>query len=107
LSARKADYGKFEALNVQILGISSNLSFSQKTFADSLQLPYPLLSDFPHLTTIKAYAGLNKQWSSTTAQRAFFLIDKNGIIRGRWLGTVTDVFPTEPVLAAARALAKE
>jgi len=63
-----------------------------------------LLSDFPNLTTIRSYAGLNTQWSSTTAQRAFFLIDKEGVIRGRWHGTVTDVFPTEPILQAARAL---
>ena len=92
-------------MNIQILGISSNNPFSQKTFADSLQLPYPLLSDFPKLTTIKSYAGLNKEWASTTAQRAFFLIDKDGIIRGRWHGTVNDVFPTAPILDAARAIA--
>ena len=67
-------------------------------------MPYPLLSDFPHLNTIKSYAGLNTQWSSTAAQRAFFLIDKEGIIRGQWLGTVTDVFPTEPILEMARKL---
>jgi peroxiredoxin len=91
-------------LNIQILGISSNNPFSQQTFADSLKLPYPLLSDFPYLNTIKSYAGLNKQWSSTTAQRAFFLVDKDGIIRGRWHGTVTDVFPTGPILEAARAI---
>jgi hypothetical protein len=65
-----------------------------------------LLSDFPHLNTIKSYAGLNTQWSSTTAQRAFFLIDQDGVIRGRWLGTVNDVFPTEPILETARALRK-
>jgi peroxiredoxin len=92
-------------LNIQILGISSNNPFSQKTFADSLQLPYPLLSDFPTLTTIKSYAGLNKEWVSTTAQRAFFLIDKDGIIRGRWHGTVNNVFPSAPILDAARAIA--
>lgn len=92
-------------MNIQILGISSNNPFSQKTFADSLQLPYPLLSDFPKLNTIKSYAGLNKEWASTTAQRAFFLIDKDGIIRGRWHGTVNDVFPTAPILDAARAIA--
>lgn len=92
-------------MNIQILGISSNNPFSQKTFADSLQLPYPLLSDFPRLNTIKSYAGLNKEWASTTAQRAFFLIDKDGIIRGRWHGTVNDVFPTAPILEAARAIA--
>ena len=63
-----------------------------------------MLSDFPHLATIKSYAGLNTQWSSTTAQRAFFLVDKEGIIRGRWLGTAADVFPTQPILEAARKL---
>ena len=67
-------------------------------------MPYPLLSDFPHLNTIKSYAGLNTQWSSTAAQRAFFLVDKEGVIRGQWLGTVTDVFPTEPILEMARKL---
>ena len=63
-----------------------------------------MLSDFPHLNTIKSYAGLNTQWSSTTAQRAFFLVDREGIVRGRWLGTTTDVFPTQPILEAARKL---
>ena len=45
LSTRKADYSKFQDLNVQILAISSGNPFSQKALADSLQLPYPLLSD--------------------------------------------------------------
>ena len=89
---------------MQILGISSNNPFSQKTFADSLQLPYPLLSDFPHLKTIRSYGGLNPDWAMTTAQRAFFLIDKGGIVRGQWRGTVSEVFPTERILEAARTL---
>ena len=107
LSASKADYSQFEALNVQILGISSNNPFSQKTFAESLQLPYPLLSDFPHLTVIRSYGGLNPDWAMTTAQRSFFLIDKEGVVRGQWRGTVLEVFPTEQILEAARALAAQ
>jgi peroxiredoxin len=90
---------------VQMLGVSSNNPFSQKTFADSLRLPYPLLSDFPHLTVIRSYGGLNPDWAMTTAQRAFFLIDKEGIVRGQWRGMVSEVFPTEQILEAARALA--
>jgi len=100
-----ADYSKFEALNVQILGISSNLSFSQKTFADSLKLPYPLLSDFPDLKAIRSYGGLNTQWDMTTAQRYFFLIDQQGIVRGKWPGKVDEVFPSEPILKVARQIA--
>jgi peroxiredoxin len=89
---------------VQILGISSNNPFSQKTFADSLKLPYPLLSDFPNLTTIKSYGGLATQWATTTARRWLFLVDKEGIVRGQWRGTATDVFPSEPILKLAREL---
>ena len=92
---------------MQILGISSNNPFSQKTFADSLKLPYPLLSDFPHLKTIQTYGGLNPDWKSTTAVRWFFLIDQQGIVRGKWQGNTKDIFPSEPILKAARALAKK
>jgi peroxiredoxin len=92
---------------VQILGISSNNPFSQKTFADSLKLPYPLLSDFPHLKVIRSYGGLNTQWDSTTAQRYFFLIDGHGIVRGKWPGKVDAIFPSEPILKVARDLAKK
>ena len=90
---------------MQILGISSNLSFSQKTFADSLKLPYPLLSDFPHLKAIRSYGGLNTQWDMTTAQRYFFLIDREGIVRGKWQGDTENMFPSEPILKAAREIA--
>jgi peroxiredoxin len=50
-------YPQFQALNVQILGISANNPFSQKMLANSLQLPYPLLSDST-LSVIKAYSVL-------------------------------------------------
>ena len=40
------DRQQFEDLGVQILGIGTDTPFSQKTFADSLGLPDPLLSDF-------------------------------------------------------------
>jgi glutaredoxin-dependent peroxiredoxin len=110
LSARKADYSQFQALHIQILGISENNTFSQKALADSLQLPYPLLSDRT-LSVIKAYGVL---YGSTegkndyphlvgrVAKRAFFLIDQQGIVRGRWIGGDVDVFPSAMFLQAAR-----
>jgi peroxiredoxin len=92
---------------VQILGISSSNPFSQKTFADSLHLPYPLLSDFPHLKAIRSYGGLNPDWAMTTAQRWFFLIDKESIVRGQWRGATLEVFPTEQILEVDRGLAAQ
>jgi peroxiredoxin Q/BCP len=81
--ARKADYKRFEALGIQILGISTNLTFSQQTFAESLKLPYPLLSDFPEAKVIRSYGIFDDK--ALLAHRAFFLIDPQGIIRKKWI----------------------
>lgn len=89
---------------MQILGISANVPFSQKTFADSLKLPYPLLSDFPDLRTIRSYGGVSPERAGMIARRAFFLVDQQGIVRGKWLPPAEDVFPSARILEAARAL---
>ena len=81
--ARKADYKRFEAMGIQNLGISSNVTFSQQTFAESLKLPYPLLSDFPEATVMRSYGIFNEKLMM--ADRAFFLIDPQGIIRKKWI----------------------
>ena len=39
------DFEAFKDVDVQILGISVDEAFAQQTFADSLGLPFPLLSD--------------------------------------------------------------
>ena len=36
------------------------------------------------------------------AKRAFFLVDREGIVRGRWMGEDLGTFPTEVLLKAAR-----
>ncbi len=61
------------------MGISANVAFSQKAFADFLKLNFPLLSDFPNLTTIQAYGVLNPE--RRLAQRSYFIVDKQGVIR--------------------------
>jgi thioredoxin-dependent peroxiredoxin len=81
--ARKADYKRFEALGVQILAVSADNTFSQQTFAESLKLPYPLLSDFVERKVIRTYGILNEK--IMTAVRTFFLIDPQGVIRKKWV----------------------
>jgi peroxiredoxin len=83
LTARKADYKRFEALGVQILAIGADNPFSQQTFAESLKLPYPLLSDFVERKVIRSYGILNETFM--TAIRTFFLIDPQGVIRKKWM----------------------
>ncbi len=81
--------------------------------ADSLILPYPLLSDRT-LEVIKRYGVL---YGSTPgkldyphmvgrmAKRAFFLVDREGVVRGQWIGEDLTVFPSEEILKVARTLA--
>ena len=78
---------------MQIVGISANATFSQQTFADSLKLPYPLLSDFQERKVIRSYGVLNEKLM--IANRSFFLIDPQGIIRKKWIienGSTTTVY---------------
>jgi peroxiredoxin len=105
-------------LNVQVLGISADHPFAQKTFAESLQLPYPLLSDFPDLQVIRNYGvlwplqiGPKKDGDvviehrpNTAARRAFFLVDQQGIVRGKWLVENNAFFPSEGMLKVAREM---
>jgi len=58
------------------------VTFSQQTFAESLKLPFPLLSDFPNSKTLRAYGVFNER---SIATRTFFLIDPQGMIRKKWV----------------------
>ena len=100
---------------MQILGISANNPFSQKMLANSLQLPYPLLSDVT-LSVIKAYGVLYGATEGTNeypymvgriAKRSFFLIDPQGIVRGRWIGEDLDTFPSEILLHMATEMSEK
>jgi peroxiredoxin len=108
VAAREADYSTFQELNVQVLGISANTAFSQKTFADSLKLEHPLLSDHPDLQVIRRYGVLQHlgfEPSRLAARRAFFLIDQEGIVRGRWLPEKqAELFPSAPILERVREI---
>jgi len=61
------------------VGISSNVTFSQKAFADFLKLNFPLLSDAPNMKTMQDYGVFNAE--RKLAQRSYFIIDKQGVIR--------------------------
>ncbi len=83
-------------LNAQIVGIAVTDPFSNKAFAEKNRLTFPILSDYKR-EVIRAYgielpnfAGLP---GYTTAKRAIFILDKDGIVRYVW---VTDDPTVEP-----------
>ena len=100
-----ADQSLFEKLNVQILAISADTTFSQNMFAESMELSYPLLSDYPDLATIQQFDVLKHvgEAKRPVARGSYFLIDKDGIVRGKWMGRGPGkVFPSEMILKVAR-----
>jgi peroxiredoxin len=112
LSARKAEFDQFKALGVQIIAISADHQFSQKAFADSLKPPFPLLSD-DTLAVARSYGVLYGHTPGKIAyphmkdrisKRYFFLVDREGTVRGKWLGEDLATFPSDTLLKAARAL---
>ena len=65
-----------------------------------MKLPYPLLSDFPARKVMRRYGVLNEETAEMTAQRSFFLVDPQGILRKKWIieNGGTTVVPSDTVL---------
>ena len=74
---------KFREANTQVLGISVDSFAAQKEFAKQNGVEFPLLSDFKR-EVARAYGVLNEEGGF--ANRATFVIDKEGKIRSIELG---------------------
>jgi thioredoxin-dependent peroxiredoxin len=69
---------KFQESGAQVFGISTDNTPSQKAFAESLGLPFPLLSDFVDRKVSREYGVYIPK--SAIAGRVTFVIDKEGRI---------------------------
>ncbi len=74
------DLSAFQNDAVQLLAISCDSIFSQRTFSEAQGYKFPVLSDFwPHGNVSKAYGVFNDDRGC--AIRGTFIIDKSGILR--------------------------
>jgi peroxiredoxin len=78
------------------VGISANVRFSQQAFADFIKLNYPLLSDAPALKTIDAYGVLIPD--RRLAQRSWFIVDKEGVVRYKKVAAAKEPLLSNDVL---------
>jgi peroxiredoxin len=81
--AFQLDVPKYESLDTQVLGVSTDVVGALQAFAEKLGLTYPLLSDFSR-DTVKKYGVMVDDPTSPAfrlATRAYVVIDKQGIIR--------------------------
>lgn len=71
---------EFMTFGSEVLGISTDPTYSLRVFADTDGLNFPLLSDFwPHGAVASAYGVFDAERGA--ARRSSFIIDKTGIIR--------------------------
>jgi len=76
--------GQFNANNTVILGMSVDSTWANEAFADKLGVKFPILSDASRTIT-KSYGLFNEQ--QLVANRATFVIDKNGIVQKEFVQT--------------------
>jgi peroxiredoxin Q/BCP len=100
LEARRfqGDLPKYEARNVQILGVSADDVDSHAEFCDSEGLKFPLLADVDGGVS-KAYGS----WLGAMSLRHTYLIDPQGILREIFLGVRPSIHSQE-VLARLEQL---
>jgi peroxiredoxin len=104
------DLPKYESLDTQVLGVSVDVPGALQAFAEKLGLTYPLLSDFSR-DTVKKYGVMYDDPNDARfrmAKRAYFVIDKQGIIRykhimedARHLLDAEEIFNTVKMIATA------
>jgi len=78
MKAYQADMQKFEASGAKVFGISTDNGPSQKAFAESLGLSFPLLSDFVDRKVSQDYGVYIPKYA--IAGRVTFVIDQDGKI---------------------------
>jgi peroxiredoxin len=78
MCAFSEDYSKFEKAGTRVLPVSVDAVPSLKAFKEKERMSVDLLSDF-HRTASRAYGVLLED--KNLSQRAYFLVDKQGVLR--------------------------
>ena len=97
----------FTSANTAVLGVSVDSPFANKEFAAKNGLTFPLLSDITR-DVIKQYDVVFNDLAGvkgfTVAKRAVFVIDRQGMIRYKWVAPEPKV---EPNYAEVTAVVKK
>ncbi len=103
LCAFRDQLGEFESLNAKVFAISADSPFTNAVFKEKNALPFPLLCD-PSKDTLRAYGIVWRDFAGipgwTVATRSVFVLDKDGIVRYKW---VTDDQGVPPDMDAVRS----
>ena len=91
------------------MGVSADAAGTLKAFAKENDIHHLLLSDFPRRQMLTAYGALETNEASPIfryAKRAYFIIDKNGVVRyEKVMQNPLDLLTADEILAALKAAA--
>ncbi len=97
---------EFEEYGAQIVGISVDGAWCHTAFAKDRKLRFPLLADFEPKGDVARRYGVYDE-ATGTCERALFVIDKDGVIRWKYVSPVGINPGAEGILDALDKLPKE
>lgn len=88
------DYDRWKALDAEVIGISVDSPFVNQRFAQEVEAPFPILSDFNREAT-DAYGVRNPDFFGLegVSNRSAFVVDREGKIRYAWMSEDASVLP--------------
>ena len=107
--AFQLDLPKYESLDTQVLGVSVDVNGALAAFAEKLGLTYPLLSDFSR-DTVQKYGVMYDDPSSAyyrMARRAYFVIDRQGIIRYKHVMEAAHMLDAEEIFNTVKTIVSQ
>ena len=96
---------QFEAIGAQVLGVSADHAATLQAFTDANRIKHPLLSDFRR-QMLPAYGAMVTDEKSPIyryAKRAYFVIDRQGIVRyAKVMDNALDLMKPDELLKALK-----
>ena len=93
---------KYNQLGVQVVGISIDGPFANQAFKTANNINFPLLSDFNKIT-LKAFDHYQENFAGikgyTVSKRAAYVLDKDSIVRFKWVSDNPGVEPDYATIA--------
>jgi peroxiredoxin len=94
---------KFNSLDANVVGISVDPPFSNKAFKEQNKLNFPILSDY-NRDAVRAFGVALENFAGlrgyTSAKRAVFILDKEGVVKFKWVSDNPGIEPNyEQVLS--------
>jgi peroxiredoxin len=95
---------RFNEFNAQVLGVSVDSPFANKSFAEQNKLQFPLLSDYSREVS-RQYCGVYEDFAVlpgyTASKRAVYVIDESGRVKYAWITENPGVEPDYNAIAEA------